>query len=107
MPTTVERRGDFAFGFEKDPATHIAMKEIPEEPIESRRSRSSSSRDSIQYRPQTAETWLQSDSETEFERSQHTRYVLDERRSRSPGSTVDIDIEAAPTRGLSLPRHRE
>lgn len=101
---------DPSFGIDKQQNTHIALHEISEEAVESRISRSSStpSETGTEHRPRTAETWLQSDSEeSDMGTYSHSRHVSGEKRPHSMATSVDIDIEAAPTRGYSLPRYRE
>lgn len=108
--TTMDSKGRFSFGFDKQHGTHIAMHEIAEESGGSRNSRSSSSPGdaNIEHRPHTAETWLHSDSEESvLDAYAHSRNYSAGTRPRSTAHSEDIDIEAMPTRGLSLPRHRE
>ena len=97
---------------DKHNGTHIALREFSKEPVESRpRSSMSSSGSEFEPRPRTAslpETFLQSDSEdSDLNVVSHSRNISGNERPRSVVSTVDLDIEAAPTRGLSLPRTRE
>lgn len=111
MSTTIESDFVPGFGIDKKQDTHVALREISKEPAKIRHGISPPSipgTDDDDVRPQTAQTWLHSDSEESDLNNptpQGTRRAA--QRPEPTVSTVDWDTEAGPVRTYSVPRTQE